>query len=57
MINREDIRGFLIKQKDSLKDEVLMNFVQWALANGVIVDHIGKLVADLRSYKEWTWGE
>lgn len=58
MITREDIRQFLINQVGKEKDEVIMNFTQWALiAHSLPVDKIGKLLMDIRSYKEWTWGE
>jgi hypothetical protein len=57
LITREDIKGFLKGQKDNEKDVMLMNFVQWALANDATTDNVGKLIRDLRSYKEWIWGE
>lgn len=56
-MTREDISLFLKKQTGKTKEDVLMNFTSYALANGVLIDKIGKLIMDLRSYPEWTWGE
>jgi hypothetical protein len=56
-MTREDIKNFLIKNKNASKEEVLSNFASYAIVNGVTVDKLGKLIADLRSYPEWTWGE
>lgn len=55
-MTREDVKSFLIKQKDSSKEDVLMNFTSLALVEGVSVDNLGKMIKDLRSYPEWTWG-
>lgn len=57
MLNREQIRSFLINQKDKTKEDVLMNFTTYALANGESIDKLGKIISDLRSYSEWSWGE
>lgn len=57
MLSREEIKGFLDKQKDKTKEEVLSNFTIFALAYGINIDKIGKLIMDLRSYPEWIWGE
>jgi hypothetical protein len=56
-MTREDVATFLKNHSGKTKEEVLMDFTSYALANGVLVDKIGKLIMDLRSYKEWTWGE
>ncbi len=55
--SREEIAKFLIKQKNKDKEEVLANFVSWAVVKEVPIDKIGKLIMDLRSYQEWKWGE
>ena len=57
MLGRDQIKDFLINQKGKTKEEVLMNFTTFALANGITVDKLGKIIMDLRSYPEWTWGE
>lgn len=57
MLTREDIANFLKNQKGKTKEDVLINFTSYALANGIVVDKIGKLIMDLRSYSEWSWGE
>lgn len=56
-MTREDIATFLKNQAGKTKEEVLMNFTSYALANGVLIDKIGKMIMDLRSYPEWSWGE
>lgn len=56
-MTREDIANFLKNQAGKTKEEVLMNFTTFALANGEKVDKLGKIIMDLRSYPEWTWGE
>lgn len=57
MLTRVDISSFLKNQADKTKEEVLMNFAAYALANGVLIEKIGKMIMDLRSYPEWKWGE
>jgi hypothetical protein len=57
MLSRDEIKTFLTNQKDNTKEEVLMNFMSYAIVNGVSTDKIGRLVMDLRSYPEWKWGE
>lgn len=57
MLTREDISKFLIKNKNASKEEVLANFSSYAIVRGLSIDKLGKLITDLRSYKEWTWGE
>lgn len=57
MITRDEIAKFLKKQKNNSKEEVLANFASWAVVKGENVFKIGKLITDLRSYQEWTWGE
>ena len=57
MLSREDVTKFLIKNKDASKEEVLANFASYAIVQGMNVDKLGKLITDLRSYPEWTWGE
>jgi hypothetical protein len=56
-MSREDVRNFLIGQKDNSKEDVLKNFTSLAIAEGRSVDQLGKMIRDLRSYKEWSWGE
>ena len=56
-MTREDIKDFLIKQKDKSKEEVLANFSSWIIVNGFVVNKLGKMISDLRSYPEWKWGE
>ena len=55
MITRDDIRNFLITNKDKTKQEVVSLFTSFALADGVSTDKLGKLISDLRSYNEWVW--
>lgn len=55
--DRIQIAKFLKKQKGKDKEEVLANFASWAVVEGVPIDKIGKLIMDIRSYPEWTWGE
>ena len=57
MLTRDDVKGFLTANSDKKKQEVLPLFISFALADGVSIDKLGKLIADLRSYNEWTWGE
>ena len=57
MISRDEIKNFLIGQKGKTKEEVLMNFTSYALAQGVAVDKLGKIIMDLRSYPDWTWSD
>ena len=57
MLSRDEVRQFLISQNGKAKSEVISNFTTLALTNGVKVDKLGKLISDLRSYPEWTWGE
>lgn len=56
-MTREDIANFLKNHSGKSKEEVLMNFTSYALVNGTPVDKLGKLIMDLRSYPQWTWGE
>ena len=58
-MNRETIRDFLIEQKDKSKSkkQVLSSFTNLCITNGIRLDKLAKLIADLRSYPEWTWGE
>lgn len=57
MITREDIRNFLIGQKGKTKEEVVSNFASWVIVQGIDIGKLAKMIADLRSYPEWTWGE
>ena len=57
MITRDDIKSFLVGQKGKSKEEVLANFSSWASVQGVNTEKLSKLIADLKSYSEWTWGE
>lgn len=57
MITREQIADFLKKQKGRDKEEVVANLASWAIVQKVNVDKVGKLIQDIRSYPEWTWGE
>ena len=57
MITREEVSSFLNKQKGKSKEEVLANFASFAIVNGETVDKLGKIISDLRSYPEWSWGE
>lgn len=57
MLSRDEIKDFLIAQKDKSKEEVAANFASWAIVNDVPMDKLGKLIMDLRSYPEWRWGE
>ena len=56
-MTREEISNFLIGQKDNAKEAVLANFASYVITQGISVDKLGKLITDLRSYKEWKWGE
>jgi hypothetical protein len=56
-MTRESVSQFLIGQKDKTKEEVLANFASYAITIGEKVEKLGKLISDLRSYPEWTWGE
>jgi hypothetical protein len=55
--DRIAVARFLKKQKSASKEEVLANFASWAIVQGTPVDKVGKLISDIRSYPEWTWGE
>ena len=57
MVSRTDIKEFLIGQKDKSKEEVVSNFASWAIVQGVNIDKLAKLIADIKSYPEWTWGD
>ena len=57
MVTRDDIKQFLIAQASNSKEEVLSNFSSWVITQGESVDKLAKLIKDIRSYKEWIWGE
>lgn len=57
MVTRDDIKSFLVGQDKKSKEEVLSNLVSWLVVQNVNTDKIGKLISDIRSYPEWTWGE
>ena len=57
MLSRDEIKQFLINSKNKSKEEVVSNFASYAITMGEKVDKLGKLISDLRSYPEWTWGE
>jgi len=56
-MTREDMKNFLISQKGKTKNEVLSNFADFVVAYGISMDKYGKLISDIKSYPEWTWGE
>ena len=56
-MTREEISSFLKNQAGESKEKVLANFASLAIVNGISVDKLGKIIADLRSYPEWSWGE
>ena len=57
MITRDDIANFLKNQKNNSKESVLANFSSWAITDGIPLAKLAKLIADLRSYPEWTWDD
>jgi hypothetical protein len=56
-MTRDEIRQFLISQNGKSKSDVISNFTTLALTSGEKVDKLGKLISDIRSFPEWTWGE
>jgi len=57
MITRDDIKKFLIGRKNYAKDKIVSDFTVYVLAEGESIDKLAKLIADLKSYPEWKWGE
>lgn len=57
MVTRSDIQSFLIGQKGKSKEEVLANFASWIVVQGETTEKLGKLISDIKSYPDWTWGE
>ena len=56
-MTRTEISDFLRNQAGKSKEEVLANFVSWVSVQGVNTEKIAKLIADIKSYPEWSWGE
>ena len=56
-MTRDDVKQFLIGQKGKAKEQVLSSFMNLCITNGVHLDKLAKMLADLQSYPEWTWGE
>ena len=56
-ISRSEISEFLKSESGKQKPSVLADFIFFCTSKKVDTETIGKLIKDLRSYPEWTWGE
>ena len=56
MVDRSEIKDFLTDQSGNTKESALANLTFWLISQDVPTDKIGKVIMDVRSYKEWTWG-
>jgi len=57
MVRRDEIKEFLVGQKDKSREEVIANFGSWLSVQHLNTAQIGKIFSDVLSYPEWTWGE
>lgn len=56
MISRDEIKAFLVGQKDKTREEVIANLGSWLSVQHLNTTQIGKIFSDVLSYPEWIWG-
>jgi len=55
-MTRGEISKFLSDRAADTKESVVSAFSVMCVTQGVPIEKVGKLIADLRSYPEWKWG-
>lgn len=56
-MTRGEVVDFLIKEKGKTKEEVIADFASYCIVKGFPLEKLSKLIKDLKSYSEWTWGD